>query len=87
MVGAVGAAVNAVVGQIQRCEHYDTVAVKIFFDLLGKFVDLLIFFLDGTGKQDRGLTVGKSFAFLCFLDDGVNEFHIFFVLVRIGEGL
>ena len=49
VIRTVGAAVDAVVGEIERCEHDDAVAVEIFFDLLCQSVDLLIFFFDITG--------------------------------------
>ena len=49
MIRAVHTAVDAVVGEIERCEHDDAVAVEIFFDLLCQSVDLLIFFFDITG--------------------------------------
>ena len=44
MVGAVDAAVHAVVGKIEGREEDDAVAVKVFFDLLRQSVDLLRLF-------------------------------------------
>ena len=87
VIRTVGAAVDAVVGQVQWREHDDTVSVEILLDLLGKFVDLLVLLLDGTGEQNGGLPVGQTFPFFGFLDDGVDQFHIFFVLICIGESL
>ena len=87
MVRAVGAAVDAVVGQIQRCKHNDPVSVEIFLDLFCQFIDFLIFLLDGTGKKYGRLSVGESFPFLCLLDDGVDQFDVFLVLVCISESL
>ena len=52
VIGAVGTAVDTIIGQVQRGEHDDPVAIEIFFDLLGKPEDLLVLFLDVTGKQD-----------------------------------
>ena len=50
VIGAVDAAVYAVVGQIKRGEQHDAVAVELLFDVLGKLEDLLIFFGDLTGQ-------------------------------------
>ena len=44
VVGAVDAAVHAIVGKVKRCEEDDAVAVKVFFDLLRQGVDLLRLF-------------------------------------------
>ena len=87
VVRAVGTAVDAVIGQVQRREHDDAVAVEILFNLFGKLINLIILLLDGTGEQDGRLAVGKTFSLLGLLDDSVDEFYIFFVLVRVGEGL
>ena len=87
VVRAVGAPVDAVVGQVERREHDDPVAVEVFFDLFRQLTDLLILFLDGTGQQDGSLPVGESFALLRLLDDGIDQFDIFFVFVCVGERL
>ena len=87
VVRAVGTAVDAVIGQVQRREHDDAVAVEILFNLFGKLINLIILLLDGTGEQDGRFAVGKTFSLLGLLDNSVDEFYIFFVLVRVGEGL
>ena len=69
VVRTVGTAVDAVVGQIKRCKHHDAVSVEIFLDLFCQFVDLLIFFLDGTGKKYGCFPVGEPFSFLRLFDD------------------
>ena len=39
MIRAVGTAVDAIVREVQRCKHYDTVAVKLLFDFFGEMKD------------------------------------------------
>ena len=85
MIGAVGTAVDAVVGQIQRSEHDNPVAVKILFDLLRKLEDLFIFFLDLTGKQHRCFPVRKALPELRLFDQSVDHLYILLVLVCVGE--
>ena len=87
MVRAVGASVDAVVGQVERREHHDAVAVEIFLDLFRQLVDLLILIFERTGEKDGSLPVGESFSLLRFLDDRVDQFDIFLVLVCIGKCL
>ena len=69
MIRAVGTAVYAVVGQIERCEHDDPVPVEILFDLLCQFVDFLIFFFHLAGKKNGRFSVRKSFSQTCFFQD------------------
>ena len=66
-------------------KHDDTISVEIFFDLFGKLIDLLVLFLDRTGKEHRGFPVGEPFSFFGLFDNGIDQFNVFFVLVRIGE--
>ena len=58
MVWTVGAAVDAVVGQVQRCEENDAVAVEVFFDLFCQPEDFLVHFFIVAGEKDGGLPVG-----------------------------
>ena len=44
VIRAVYAPVYTIVGEIERCEHNDSVAVKILFDLFGKREDFPVFF-------------------------------------------
>ena len=69
MIRAVGTAVYAVVGQIERCEHDDPVAVEIFFNLFCQFVDFLILFFHLAGKKNGRFSVRKSFSQTCFFQD------------------
>ena len=57
VIRAVYTAVHTVVGKIQRCKQHDTVAVKVFLDLLRQRIDFLDFFRDLTGEQHRCLSV------------------------------
>ena len=62
VVGAVGAPVDAVVGQIQGREKHDSVAVETMLDRRGERIDLL--FQSGfvAVHQDGGFPVGQSLA-------------------------
>ena len=57
MVGTVSTAVYAIVGKVQRRKHYNTVAVKILFDLLGQSIDFLNLFRGFAGKKHGGIPV------------------------------
>ena len=39
MIGAVGTTVDAIVGEIKRCKHYNAVAVELLFDFFGEVED------------------------------------------------
>ena len=62
VIRTVNAAVDAIIGQIQRREDDNAVAVEILFDLLGKVVHFSDSCRLGTGKKYRRFAVGKSFA-------------------------
>ena len=51
VVGTVNTAVDTVVGQVQRCEHYDTVTVECKLDLLRYLIYLLNLFGNIAGKE------------------------------------
>ncbi len=57
VIRAVHAAVDAVVGQIERGEHHDAVAVEAPLDVLGQFKDLVHEIRFVAVKQDGGLAV------------------------------
>ena len=90
VIGAVQAAVDAVVRQVQRREHHDAVAIEGQLDLLGDLVHLLDLFRDLAGQQHRGLPVrqpraGAAVSLLHgarLFKDLVDQRHI--VLVRLG---
>ena len=87
VVGAVQAAVDAVVGEIQGGEEDDAVAVKVLFDLLGQGVDLLIFVLQLTGEQDGGLPVTQTLARPGLLQDGADDLPVGLVGVGVGQAV
>ena len=87
VIRTVCASVNAVIGQVQRSKHYNTVSVEILFDLFCQLIDLLVFLFDRTGEQYGCLPVGQPFSFLCLLDNRINQFHIFFILISICQCL
>ena len=59
VIGAVNAAVDAVVGQVQGGENNDAVAVEGQLDLLGNAVDLFDFLGNLAGQKYRCLAVGQ----------------------------
>ena len=94
VIRAVNAAVDAVVGQIQRREHHDAVAVKRLLDLVGQAVDLLVLFGNVARQQHRRLAVGQPRAGAAvavlfgarFFEQLVNERGVVLVLVRVSDG-
>ena len=90
VIGTVHATVHAVVGQVQRREDHDAVAVEGQLDLLGDLVHALDLLRDLAGQQHRGLPVGQARAGAAvaalhrarLLQDLVDQLHV--VLVRLG---
>ena len=87
VVGAVDAAVDAIVGKIERREHDDTLAVEVLLDLLREGVDLLELFGIVAREKDARLTVVNALAQLRLFDDAVDQLHVVLVFVRIAEGV
>ena len=87
MIGAVSAAVDAVIGEIERGEHDDAVAVELLLDLLGHGENAVIFLLQIAFQQDRGFAVRKPLAGFRFLENGVNQRLVVLVFPRIREGV
>ena len=87
VVRTVNAAVYAVVREIQRREHYDSLAVKVLLDLLGEGVYLLELFGILAGEKHARLSVVDTLAQLGFFDDGVDKLHIVLVFVGVTEGV
>ncbi len=73
VIGAVKTAVYAVIRQVQRCEHNNSVAVVIFLNLLGKGIYLLIFFFNVAVKQHKGFLMGKTFFKSCLFTVKQNK--------------
>ena len=87
VVRAVGTAVDAVVGQIQRREHDDPVAVEVLLDLFSQGVDLLVLLFDVAVQENGGVPVGEAPALPGLREDLVDEGLIVPVLLREGESL
>ena len=73
MVGAVEAAVDAVVREVEGREHDDAVAIEVPLDLPCQLVDLMVFVLQGAGQEHRGFPVGEAFFQAGFGDNLVDE--------------
>ena len=95
VIGAVDAAVDAVVGKIQRCEHHDAVAVERQLDLVGELVHLLDLVGEVAGEQHRRLAVVKpraddaiaAFARARLVENRVDQFDVALVGFGIGDGV
>ena len=87
MIGAIQAAVDAVVGEIERRKEHNAVAVKILLDLLGQGINLLVFVLEFAGKQHGGVAMRKALAPACLFQDGVDHRSVGFVRVGIGQAV
>ena len=90
MVRTVYTAVDAVIGQVQRREHDDPVAVECQLDLLRQPEDFLVLFRNLTEQKHRCLPVGQTLAVnaVCgflwpgFFQQPVNQRCIVFMLFR-----
>ena len=69
VVRTVNASVYAVIGEVQRGEEDDSVAVELLFDFCCQIVDTLLYFRVVAIHQDCSLPVGQAFAFCGFLQD------------------
>ena len=95
VIRAVNAAVDAIVGQIERRENHDAVAVKRQLDFLGQAVHLLHLFRDVAREQNGRFTVGQTRAvhasrgFLRprLFEDTVDQRQVVFVFLRVADGL
>ena len=85
MIRAIGAAVYTVVGEVQRCEHHDAVAVELLLDLGSLRKNALQRVLVLAGKQDGRFPVRQSLEFVGLVDQAVDQFQVVFVFVRIAE--
>ena len=87
MIGTVQAAVDAIVGEVQRREHDDPVAVDLLFDPFCQGKDPFVFLRQFAVQQHQCLPVSQPFALLGFGDDAVDIFLILFLRFREGEGI
>ena len=85
MIRTINAAVDAVIGQIQRRKHHNPVAVIIFFYLLRQFKNFPVLFGNVTVKQNHRLAMIQPFAFSGFVQHPVNELRVVPVGVGIGQ--
>ena len=95
VIRAVNAAVDAVVGQIERRKNHDAVAVKRQFDLLGQAVHLLHLFRDVAREQHgrfpvgqaRAVHAGRGFLRPRLFEDAVDQRQVVLVFLRVADGL
>ncbi len=85
VIRTVHAAVNAVVGKVQRRKHNDTVSVKILFYLTRQLVDLLVSIRKSAVQKHRSLTVGKTPALFCFCNNAVDKLGVVLVFFGVIE--
>ena len=87
VIGAIDTSVDAIVGQIERSEHDDAVAVEFLFDFLGKFKGLFVEFRVVTFKQESRFTVGESFAFGCLFENSFYKLFVVLMFTGIMDGV
>ena len=73
VIRAIYAAVDAVVRQIERREHYDTVAVDFLLDLFGQREHALVQVFEFALEQRGRFAVRDPFAFGRFLQDRLDQ--------------
>ena len=91
VIRTVNTAVYAVIRQIQRCKHNNTVAVERQLDLLGQLIHLLDLLGDIAGQQHGGFAMrqtGTVYAGSRFLRTGlfqnaVDQLDVVFVLLGV----
>ena len=94
MVGTVEAAVDAVIGEIQRRENHDAVAVVGHLDFFRDLVHPLDLLRHLAGQQNRRLPVGQAGAYIArralfrtgFFQNLVDERDVVLVRLRVGQG-
>ena len=84
MVGTIDAAVDAVVGEIERGEHHDAVAVEALFHLACELLVALDQVWLVAVEKHGGLAVGQALAFGGFFDDFFNQSTVALVLFSVG---
>ena len=95
VVGTVDAAVDAVVGEVERRKQHDAVAVERELDFLGELVDFGDLFGNVAGKQHGCLAVRQpgTVHAACrrlrprLFKERVDEFDIVFVRLGVAQGL
>ena len=87
VIRTVNAAVDAVVGQIERGKHDDAVTIKVLLDLLCQGVNLLVFVLQGAVEQHGCLPVSKAPALARLVQDLIDERAVCAVLLCVVQRL
>ena len=85
VIGAVHAAVDAVVGKIERGEEHNAVAVEFLLYLFSEFENGLHLVRQRTGQQSRCFPVGKPLAQLRLFNNAVDFRRIVAVPVCVFE--
>ena len=85
VIRTVNAAVDTVIGQIQRREQYDPVAVKVFFDLLGQLIDLLVLIFQIAVQEHRRFPVAQPLSQPGFVKDLIDQLPVMFIGLRVGQ--
>ena len=87
MIGAVDAAVHAVIGQVQRRKKHDALSVELLLDLPGQPVHPLIEIRQVAFQQHRRLPMAQALAVLRLFQYRGDELPIAFVFGRIFQGI
>ena len=84
MIRAIDTSVDAVIGQVKRCEHHDAVAVEATLHVLGQL--FVAFNQVGlvTVEQHGCLTVCQTLAQGCLVDNLLDEGTVALVALGIG---
>ena len=85
VIRTVDAAVDTVVGQIQRREHNDTVAVEILLDLFRQIIHFLEEFRVVAGQEHRGFPMAQSLAQRGLVEDLPDERVVVLIGVCVSE--
>ena len=85
VIRAIGAAVDAVVAQVQRRKQDNPVAIVSFFDFFGKRTDFRGDFRVFVQKQNCGFGMGQPFFFACLVQNKANHRGIVAVFFRISQ--
>ena len=87
MVRTVSTTIYAVIREIQRCKHHNTVAIKLLLNFCGLCKDAFQCVFVFTGEQDSRLAMRQSFEFIGLVDEAVNQFQVVLIFFRIAEGI
>ena len=87
MIRTIHTAVHTIIRQIQWSKHYNSIAVKILFNLFRQCTDFLILLLILTDQKNRCLPMVQTFSFSCFLKNLIDQFHIVLVPFCILQSL